>query len=76
MDFGYRLLFLKPLAGSARVVVFDWLAADVGLTVFLGTMACVFRAGNIPADVFGSLGVITTFRQLRGYANAGHWAKN
>ena len=76
MGFGYRSVFLKPLVGSARVVAFDWLAADAGLAVFLGTMACVFRAGNIPADVFGSLGAMTTFRQLRGYANAGHWAKN
>ena len=76
VGFGYRSVFLKPLAGSVRVLVFDWLAADVGLAVFLGTMACVFRAGNISTDVFGSFGAMTTFHQLRGYANAGHWAKN
>ena len=76
MGFGYRSLFLKPLAASARVVAFDWPAAGVGLAVFLGTMACAFRAGNISTDVFGSLETMTTFRQLRGYANAGHWAKN
>ena len=76
MGFGYRSLFLKPLAGSVRVLVFDWLAADVGLAVFLGTISCAFRTGNISIYVFGSLGAMTTFRQLRGYANAGHWAKN
>ena len=76
VGFGYRSLFLKPLAGSARVVVFDWLAADVWLAVFLGMIACAFRTGNISIDGFGSLGAMTTFHQLRGYANAGHWAKN
>ena len=76
VGFGYRSLFLKPLAGSARVVALDWSAAGVGLAVFPGTVACAFWAGNIPIDLFGSLGATTTFRQLRGYANAGHWAKN
>ena len=76
VGFGYRSLLLKPLAGSVRVLVFDWLAADVGLAVFLGTISCTFRTGNISIYVFGSPGAMTTFRQLRGYANAGHWAKN
>ena len=74
--FGYRSLFLKQLAWDARVAPFDWAVAGVGLLVFLGTVAYAFRSGNIPVGVFGSLGAMTTFRQLRGYANAGHWTKN
>ena len=42
MGFGYHSLFLKPLAGSARVVALDWLAAGVGLVVFPNTVACAF----------------------------------
>ena len=76
VGFGYRSVFLKPLAGSARVAAFDWPAAGVGLAVFLNTMVCAFRTGNISIDVFGSLGATTTFRQLHGYAKADHWAKN
>ena len=76
MGFGYRPLFLKPLALSARMVAFDWPAAGMGLAVFLGTMACAFRVGSMPIDVFGSLGAMTTFHQLHGYTKVGHWAKN
>ena len=74
--FGYRSLFLKSLAWNARVAAFDWAVAGVGLLVFLGTVAYALRSGNIPVGVFGGLGTMTTFRQLRGYANAGHWTKN
>ena len=74
--FGYRSLFLKPLAWDARVAAFDWAIAGVGLAVFLATVAYAFVAGNVPVGVFGALGAITAFRQLRGYANAGHWTKN
>ena len=74
--FGYRSLFLKSLAWNARVAAFDWAVAGVGLLVFLGTVAYALRSGNIPVGVFGGLGAMTTFRQLRGYANAGHWTKN
>ena len=35
VGFGYRSVFLKPLAGSVRVVAFDWPAAGVGLAVCL-----------------------------------------
>jgi hypothetical protein len=74
--FGYRSLFLKQLAWNARVAAFDWAMAGVGLVVFLGTVAYAFISGNIPVGVFGALGTATTFRQLRGYANAGLWTKN
>jgi hypothetical protein len=74
--FGYRSLFLKPLAWDARVATFDWAVAGVGLVVFLGTVGYAVFARNIPVGVFGFLGAGTAFRQLRGYANAGGWTKN
>jgi hypothetical protein len=74
--FGYRSLFLKPLAWDARVALFDWSVAGVGLVVFVSTVGYAFYARNIPVGVFGGLGAATAFRQLRGYANAGHWTKN
>ena len=75
-SFGYRSLFLKPLAWDARVEVFDWAAAGVGLAVFVGTVGYAFFVRNIPVGVFGALGATTAARQLRGYVNAGHWTKN
>ena len=74
--FGYRSLFLKHLAWDASVEAFDWTVAGVGLTVFLGTVVYAVVTGNIPVGVFGSIGAATAFRQLRGYANAGHWTRN
>ena len=73
--FGYRSIFLKPLAWDARVAAFDWVVAGVGLVVFSGTVAYALKVGNVPAGVFGGLGAMTAARQLRGYANAGHWTK-
>lgn len=74
--FGYRSLFLKKLAWDARVEAFDWTVAGVGLAVFLGTIGYALATRNIPVGVFGTLGAATAARQLRGYANAGHWNKN
>lgn len=74
--FGYRSLFLKQLVWDVHVAAFDWAVAGVGLVVFLGTVAYAFWSGNIPVGVFGSIGAMTAARQLRGYANAGHWTKN
>lgn len=74
--FGYRSLFLKKLAWDARVAAFDWAVAGIGFVVFLGTVVYAVMAQNIPVGVFGSIGAATAFRQLRGYANAGHWTKN
>ena len=74
--FGYRSLFLKPLAWNARVTAFDWAVAGVGLAVFAGTVVYALLSGNIPVGVFGSIGAFTAVRQLRGYARAGHLAKN
>lgn len=54
--FGYRSVFLKPLAWDARVAAFDWAVAGAGLVVFLGTVAYAFAAGNVPVGVFGALG--------------------
>ena len=76
VGFGYRSLFLKQLAWDARVAPFDWAVAGVGLAVFLVTVTYAFVAGNVPVGVFGALGAMTAFRQLRGYAKAGHWTKN
>ena len=58
------------------MAAFDWAVAGVGLVVFLGTVAYAVSARNIPVGVFGFLGAATAFRQVRGYANAGHWTKN
>jgi hypothetical protein len=74
--FGYRSLFLKHLAWDARVGAFDWTVAGVGLVVFLATVVYAISTKNIPIGVFGGIGAATAFRQLRGYANAGHWTKN
>ncbi|GAA4033809.1 DUF2306 domain-containing protein [Hymenobacter glaciei] len=74
--FGYRSLFLKQLAWDARVEAFDWAVAGVGVAVFLSTVAYAFFTRTIPVGVFGALGTFTAFRQLRGYAKAGHWTKN
>ncbi|MBD2724533.1 DUF2306 domain-containing protein [Hymenobacter armeniacus] len=73
--FGYRSLYLKHLAWDAKVAPFDWAVAGVGLLVFVGTVGYAFVAGNIPVGVFGGIGAMTAARQLRGYANAGHWNK-
>ena len=73
--FGYRSIFLKHLAWNARVAAVDWVVAGVGLVVFSGTVAYALKVGNVPVGVFGSIGVFTAGRQLRGYANAGHWTK-
>jgi hypothetical protein len=74
--FGYRSVFLKHLAWDARVAWADWLVAGVGLAAFAGTVAYGLRVGNVPVTVFGGIGAFTALRQLRGYARAGHWAKN
>ena len=74
--FGYRSLFLKHLAWDDQVPAFDWVVAGVGLLVFLGTVGYAIAARNVPVGVFGALGLMTTGRQLRGYANAGRWTKN
>lgn len=74
--FGYRSLFLKQLAWDARVEVFDWAVAGLGLAVFLSTVGYAVCVRNIPVGVFGALGAMTAFRQLRGYTHAGHWTKN
>ena len=75
-SFGYRSLFLKQLAWDARVEPFDWAVAGAGLAVFLGTAGYAVVAGNVAVGVFGVIGAATAVRQLRGYAKAGHWAKN
>lgn len=74
--FGYRSLFLKQLSWDARVAPFDWAVAGLGLVVFVGTVVYAVLARNIPVGVFGGIGAFTAFRQLHGYANAGHWTKN
>ena len=45
VGFGYRSVFLKPLAGSVRVVAFDWPAAGVGLVVCLRYDGVCFPGG-------------------------------
>ena len=74
--FGYRSLSLKHLAWDARVGGGDWAVASLGLLVFAGTVGYAFWAGNLPVGVFGGIGALTAARQLRGYAQAGRWAKN
>ncbi|HEX8328521.1 MAG TPA: hypothetical protein VF629_13340 [Hymenobacter sp.] len=74
--FGYRSLYLKPLAWDAKVAAFDWAVAAVGLAVFAGTAVYSLISRNVAVGVFGGLGAATAARQLQGYANAGHWTKN
>ena len=45
VGFGYRSVLLKPLAGSVRVVAFDWPAAGVELAVFLRYDSVCFPNG-------------------------------
>ena len=71
--FGYRSLYLKQLERGGKTPALDWAGASLGLAVFLGTLAYGVQAGNLPAGVFGSIGVMTTGRQLRGFARAGAW---
>ena len=59
-----------------RVAAGDWTTAGLGLAVFLGTVGYGLWVGNVPVTVFGSLGALTAFRQLLGYAKAGKWSKN
>ena len=73
--FGYRSLYLKPLARGGAAPGFDWAMAGLGLAVFVGTVAYGLWARNVPAMVFGGIGVMTTGRQLRAYARAGTWAR-
>ncbi|WP_310392023.1 hypothetical protein [Hymenobacter sp.] len=73
--FGYRSLYLKSLARGGKAPLFDWATAGLGLVVFLGTLAYGLRVGNVPAAVFGGIGVMTAGRQLRGFARAGTWAR-
>lgn len=73
--FGYRSLYLKELARGSKAPVFDWALAGVGLAVFIGTLGYGLWAGNVPAAVFGAIGIMTTGRQLRGFARAGSWAR-
>ncbi|GAA4365163.1 DUF2306 domain-containing protein [Hymenobacter saemangeumensis] len=72
--FGYRSLYLKQLSQGGRAPLIDWLSAGLGLLVFLGTTAYGLRQGNVPAAVFGGLGILTTSRQLLGFRRAGSWA--
>jgi hypothetical protein len=74
--FGYRSIFLKHLAWDARVELFDWAVAGVGLLVFASTVYYGWRVGNVPVTIFGGIGSLTALQQLRGYTNAGKWAKN
>jgi len=73
--FGYRSLYQKHLSRGGEPAPIDWLLAGLGLVVFAGTTAYGFRVGNIPATVFGGIGVMTTARQLRGFRRAGTWPR-
>jgi len=73
--FGYRSLYLKELGRGGRAPLFDWLLAGLGLAVFLATVGYGLWARNVPAAVFGGIGVMTTSRQLRGYVRAGTWGR-
>ena len=73
--FGYRSLYHKRLAqGLERPAALDWLMVGVGLLVFGGTLAYGIMGGVVPSIVFGVIGVLTTGRQLRGFARRGPWA--
>ncbi|GAB3636704.1 DUF2306 domain-containing protein [Hymenobacter arcticus] len=75
--FGYRSLYQKHLAvgrdAGARPALVDWLLVGTGLLVFSGTLAYGVVAGVVPSVVFGSIGVLTTGRQLVGFRRRGPW---
>lgn len=82
--FGYRSLYHKRLAlGLEKPAFGDWLLAGAGLAVFLGTLLYGlwhWRSNPVPI-VFGTIGVMTTGRQLwafgrRGPWPAGQWLRN
>jgi hypothetical protein len=73
--FGYRSLYLKSLSRGGQATLFDWVSTGLGLLVFLGTLAYGVGARNVPAAAFGAIGIMSTGRQLRGFARAGTWAR-
>jgi hypothetical protein len=73
--FGYRSLYLKTLSRGGKAPLADWIGAALGLAVFLTTLVYGVVVVNIPAAVFGGIGVMTTVRQLRGFWRAGTWLR-
>ena len=79
--FGYRALYLKKLGDGQRPALTDWLTVGAGLLVFSFFVWWGLRHGAVPAVVFGSIGLFTAGRQLRGYlrtgpARPGQWLRN
>jgi len=74
--FGYRSLYHKRLAkGEARPALIDWLGVGIGTLVFVGTVAyglLNIRQNPVPL-VFGSIGLMTTTRQIRAFLHTGPW---
>ncbi|WP_035563054.1 hypothetical protein [Hymenobacter sp. IS2118] len=73
--FGYRSLYLKQLARGGSAPLFDWIVASLGFGIFLLTLVYGVVARNVPAGVFGVIGLLMTSRQLRGYRRAGSWSR-
>lgn len=72
--FGYRSLYLKDLASGGKAPLFDWVVAGLGFAIFLLTLAYGIAVRNVPAAVFGGIGLMMTGRQLRGFWRAGTWS--
>lgn len=75
--FGYRSLYQKHLGvgrdAGARPALLDWLLVSVGLAVFGGTLLYGVLRLVVPSIVFGSIGAMTTARQLFGFRRRGPW---
>jgi hypothetical protein len=82
--FGYRSVYHKRLSrGQERPAVADWVGVGAGTLIFAGTLGyglLHLKTNPVPV-VFGSIGLMTTLRQIRGFRSysawpAGQWLLN
>lgn len=75
-QFGYRSLYHRQLAkGQARPSLYDWLSVLLGMMIFAATLGYGLwhRPFNLAMLIFGTIGFLTTLRQLRGFIRPGAW---
>ena len=75
-QFGYRSLYHRQLAkGQVRPSLYDWLSVLLGMMIFAATLGYGLwhRPFNLAMLIFGTIGFLTTLRQLRGFMRPGAW---
>lgn len=74
-QFGYRSLRHKRMGEGQQPGFYDWASALLGLAIFAGTLGYGLwaRPFNVVMLVFGSIGLMTTLRQLRAFRRPGPW---